>query len=48
MPINAGVNAGYLNTGGVIPLMNIAVGIEVFAALSIIVIFMARNGGRGR
>lgn len=35
-----GPNAGNLNTGGVIPLMNIAVGIEVLGALSVVVITM--------
>jgi len=38
--ISYGVNSGYLLTGGTIPLMNIAVGIEVFAALSLIVLIM--------
>lgn len=35
-----GVNQGYLNSGGVIPLMNLAVGTEVASALSIIIILM--------
>jgi len=35
-----GPNPGYLNTAGVIPLMNLVVGLEVFAALSLVVIFM--------
>lgn len=36
-PILYGSNPGTLVSGGSIPLMNIAVGIEVFAALSIII-----------
>ncbi len=40
MTIPYGPNPGYMLTGGVIPLMNLAVGIEVFAALSAIVIIM--------
>lgn len=35
-----GVNAGFLNSAGVIPIMNIAVGIEVLGGLSIIIIYM--------
>ena len=35
-----GPNPGDLGTGGVIPLMNLAVGIEVFAALSLILLLM--------
>ncbi|RKY40706.1 MAG: sodium:proton antiporter [Candidatus Makaraimicrobium thalassicum] len=38
--ISFGVNPGYLDTGGVIPLMNIAVGLEVFSAISLIVLEM--------
>ncbi len=49
-PIEYGPNPGYLNTGGVIPIMNIAVGLEVLGGLSIILILMLRgvqpdNGG---
>jgi len=36
-----GINPGNMNTGGVIPLMNIAVGLEVLSALGIIVLIMA-------
>ena len=36
-----GVNPGDMNTGGVIPLMNIAVGLEVLSALGVIVLIMA-------
>jgi len=44
MPVPFGPNPGYLNTGGLIPLMNFAVGLEVFAALSLIIIMMYRSG----
>lgn len=37
-----GVNPGFLNTAGVLPVMNIAVGIEVLGGLSIIVIYMTK------
>jgi len=45
--ISYGVNNGYLPTGGTIPLMNIAVGFEVFAALSLVVLIMytGQSGG---
>jgi len=36
-----GINPGDMNTGGVIPLMNIAVGLEVLSALGVIVLVMA-------
>ena len=36
-----GINPGNMNTGGVIPLMNIAVGLEVLSALGVIVLIMA-------
>jgi len=41
-----GPNPGDLNTGGVIPLMNLAVGIEVLGALSVIVMLMFKGVGR--
>ena len=37
-----GVNSGKLLSGGVIPLMNIAVGLEVVAALTSIILLMSR------
>jgi multicomponent Na+:H+ antiporter subunit B len=40
-----GPNPGDLNTGGVIPLMNLAVGIEVLGALSVIVMLMLKGVG---
>jgi len=36
-----GINPGDMNTGGVIPLMNIAVGLEVLSAFGVIVLTMA-------
>ena len=35
-----GSNPGFLNTAGTIPLMNIAVGIEVMGAMGIIILYM--------
>jgi energy-converting hydrogenase B subunit I len=40
MPVPFGPNPGELNTGGVIPIMNIAVGLEVWGGLSLIVLYM--------
>jgi len=37
-----GTNSGDINTGGLIPLMNIAVGLEVLSALGVIVLVMAK------
>jgi len=42
-PTVIGINSGDMNTAGVIPLMNIAVGLEVLSALGVIVFTMA-NG----
>ncbi|HKK82790.1 MAG TPA: sodium:proton antiporter, partial [Atribacterota bacterium] len=36
-----GINPGDLNTGGIIPIMNIAVGLEVLAALGVIILTMS-------
>ncbi len=36
-----GVNSGNMNTGGLIPLMNIAVGLEVLSAFGVIILTMA-------
>lgn len=44
LPVAFGSNSGFLMTAGVIPLMNIAVGIEVFAALSLIMIMVFGGG----
>ncbi len=38
-PVPTGSNAGDLNTAGTIPLMNIAVGIEVWGGLALIVMY---------
>ena len=38
--VPAGPNPGDLNTAGVIPIMNVAVGIEVWGGLAIIVLYM--------
>jgi len=46
MPIPFGPNRGFLWTGGTIPLMNIVIGLEVFAALTIVVLVMFSEGGR--
>jgi len=41
--IHFGINPGYLNSAGVIPLMNLAVGIEVASALSLVIILMSKK-----
>ncbi|MFW5898324.1 MAG: MnhB domain-containing protein [Candidatus Saliniplasma sp.] len=41
----SGINSGYINTGGTVPLMNIVVGMEVAAALSLILWMMAKRSG---
>jgi len=38
--VNFGINPGFLNTAGTIPIMNVAVGIEVLGGLSIIILYM--------
>ncbi len=43
--VMSGINPGYINTGGTVPLMNIVVGMEVIAALSLILWMMAKNSG---
>jgi energy-converting hydrogenase B subunit I len=40
-PAIIGVNPGDLNTGGTVPLMNMAVGLEVLAALTVIILTMS-------
>ncbi len=37
--IHYGVNPGYLNTAGTLPIMNLAVGIEVLGGLSVIIMY---------
>ncbi len=41
--VSFGPNPGSINSGGVIPLMNLAVGIEVFGALSLIILLMSQK-----
>lgn len=41
----SGINPGYINTGGTVPLMNIVVGMEVVAALSLILYMMGKRSG---
>ncbi len=38
--VSYGVNPGYLNTAGTLPVMNLAVGIEVFGGLGVIILYM--------
>ncbi len=40
MSVPFGPNPGDLNTGGVLPLMNIAVGVEVWGGLAIVILYM--------
>jgi multicomponent Na+:H+ antiporter subunit B len=40
MSIPFGPNPGELNTAGVLPLMNIAVGIEVWGGLAIVILYL--------
>jgi multicomponent Na+:H+ antiporter subunit B len=40
VPVPYGINAGELNTAGVIPLMNFAVGIEVWGGLTIVILYL--------
>jgi len=39
-PVPPGINPGDLNTAGVLPLMNLTVGLEVLCGLSLVVLFM--------
>jgi energy-converting hydrogenase B subunit I len=39
-PVAFGPNPGELNTAGVIPIMNIAVGIEVWGGLTIVILYL--------
>lgn len=38
--VTFGVNSGLLNTAGIIPILNIAIGLEVLGGLAIILIYM--------
>jgi multicomponent Na+:H+ antiporter subunit B len=41
-PVAYGINHGELNTGGLIPLLNIVIGLEVLGALSLIIYYMMK------
>jgi multicomponent Na+:H+ antiporter subunit B len=43
MSVPYGPNPGHLNTAGTIPIMNIAVGVEVLGAMSVILFYMFRG-----
>jgi len=47
MSVPYGPNPGELNTGGVLPLMNIAVGIEVWGGLAIVILYMLSGISKG-
>ncbi len=40
IPVPYGINAGELNTAGTVPLMNFAVGIEVWGGLTVVILYM--------
>lgn len=40
VPVAFGPNPGELNTGGTVPLMNFAVGIEVWGGLSLVILYL--------
>lgn len=42
-PVEYGIVAGDLWTGGIIPVLNIAIGFEVFGALSVVVLYMFKG-----
>ncbi len=42
-----GANSGYLNTAGTLPIMNLAVGIEVLGGLGVIILYMMSYGKEG-
>ncbi len=41
----SGINPGYINTGGTVTVMNLMVGLEVSAALSLIIWMMSKRSG---
>ncbi len=43
--VPSGINPGYINTGGTVTLMNLMVGLEVSAALSLIIWMMSKRSG---
>ncbi|MDD1652211.1 MAG: sodium:proton antiporter [Methanomicrobiales archaeon] len=46
MPVPFGPNPGELNTAGFLPIMNIAVGIEVWGGLTLILLYMLSGVGK--
>ena len=46
MAVPFGPNPGELNTAGFLPLMNIAVGIEVWGGLSLVILYMLSGVGK--
>ncbi len=46
-PVAAGPNPGDLLTGGILPIMNFAVGLEVWGGLSLIILYMLSSVSRG-
>jgi multicomponent Na+:H+ antiporter subunit B len=43
-PVPYGPNPGYLNTAGILPVLNLAVGIEVLGGLGAIILYMMGHG----
>jgi energy-converting hydrogenase B subunit I len=46
MPVPHGINAGELNTGGFVPLMNFSVGCEVWGGLTLVILYMLSGIGK--
>jgi multicomponent Na+:H+ antiporter subunit B len=40
MSVPYGINAGELNTAGTVPLMNFAVGIEIWGGLTVVILYL--------
>jgi multicomponent Na+:H+ antiporter subunit B len=47
MPVPYGINTGELNTAGVLPLMNFAVGVEVWGGLTIVILYLISGVEKG-
>jgi energy-converting hydrogenase B subunit I len=45
IPVPYGINAGELNTGGFVPLMNFSVGCEVWGGLTLVILYMLSGLG---
>ena len=45
VPVPYGINAGELNTGGFVPLMNFSVGCEVWGGLTLVILYMLSGLG---